>query len=1692
MGDAFRGLTIRLGADVRPLDSALRSISHSASAAQKQLTAVSKALKFDGNNVNAMRMRLDLVNDKALLTARSVTKIQTAMRQAANETLKFSQSSGLGERKMSQMAAETKQVYAATQKLRSEYVHTDAELAHIYEAMAKVHAEEKKISFDKALKQVKSLAKAYDSTTAAGKKAHAIINHLVKTAAMTTDVAEKFNLEKVIGVSQKLLSVYIQLRKQHNALGNDLESMKAVEGFRALQSQLIAAKSEMRQTAAEAARFRTELHMLGTNGHLAGTLSDIKRISEASSAATAHARQMAETYALVPKSAAAAKAKIDSLRMADDALENSLTEIRNALRKIENDPAFDKQAANARGAYTNAVKVENAYATLKAKITMAEAAQENLNAELKEMDKDKAKKTSEEFVKLQNKILKVDNAIDKLKTELASLDKRHAAAALITQFHELQSAEARCVAETVALKTQMNALQHLAGNLRTMGYGLYSTLTPTLMILGRYAVQAANDVDAAYRNMRKTVNGTEEEFEHLRDAALAFGRTHVTSASEILEIEAIGGQLGIAAQNLEKFSEVVSNVDIATNLDTETISQNFGQLSNIMKDMNQDLESGPGSLEAFSDSLVRLGNNSATQEDRIMAVMMRIASMGTISEMATPDLLALATATAATGQGAEAAGTALSRTFSNIEAAVGKGGEKLEKFAEVSHMTSAEFATAWKERPMEAFQAFINGLKDIDDAGDSVANTLSELGINGVRQRQTLMGLTNTTDILANSLIMSNNAWNGVGDSWGDAGDAAREASRKAEGFSGQLKIMKNTAQELGVQLLDSSVPMIKMLASLFQSLSAAFANMPDFVKTFTVKFALMAAAAGPVLVAFGALVDGATKVGAAFEAMKGMWNMRTVSNLGIEKITASLEANQLALDKNAAALEMRKTALARVEAAEIKELGTTQAASAAKQRYVAVIEEESAALQANRAKLEADRVALEKDKLAYKEAAVAANMFKTALKGIGSVAGVMIAFEILGQAIAAIGSSIEKMQNFEKATKGLAESASEFVTASRNVRNGVKEQSDSLDDSASAYDQYKTAVDDAVQGSIKLAETFKDNKESADVSASVAENYANKIIELTENWDGSAESIALLNDYVASFNMLTGASVKVIDEKNGKLSVGNDVIMQNIELLKKQAYAEAAKKNAEAATSELAKQQAVYNALLQQQQDIMDEYDSKTMNEFQRGERSGRLTEVQNKLKEMKPVIEELEATEKSMWDEYEKSTASASRKTKELGDSMIVASEDAEAMTDEMEDMVDALDGLESKSPQFAKMYNEWGLGAEQFMDLLDQLNLSFDDVSKGVEEMADKVSDGFNEIEVNAELSLDKYLETLAHNKEVTAAWGENMKTLYNKSSDETYQAWVRELAKAGPEASLLLEDMTKKEASELEALAGEWQDAKDMGAVSYLDSVALTSAETQRIIADMVASTKSILGELNGLDVEYYVDDAGTIRINKEKLEDFDREALADKGFIVKDDGTLIDMTEKCKSFNVVKIDDKYFYVSDDGTIYNEKGEIDSLNDKIGSVQRVVTTYFQGDMSDLSSVISSVKAKIAEAKAAANAQGGIYMNASGGLFASSIRALPRHADGGLNGIVTRATLTNVGWVGEAGDEALIHMKHAGGAIIPLSNRQHVRPFARAVAAEMSNPGPKYEINLTIPYNASDDVDEFARVMTRKLNAIMDMRG
>lgn len=363
--------------------------------------------------------------------------------------------------------------------------------------------------------------------------------------------------------------------------------------------------------------------------------------------------------------------------------------------------------------------------------------------------------------------------------------------------------------------------------------------------MGQHVVESANEIDAAFRDMRKTVNGTEMEFTALRDAAIAYSQTHVTSADTMLEMQALGGQLGVMVEDLEQFGQMASNLDIATNIDAESIALQLGQIGNVL---GLDIDG----MQSFSDALVRLGNNMPTQESAIMNVAQRFGAVATTAKFSGEEILAWSAAIASTGQRSEAAATAIGNTVSGIEQALASGGDDLDQFAKTAGLSADEFAAKWRSSPTEALKLFIQGLHTLTESDESAVAALENMGITGVRQQQTLLGLSQTIDNLDDALAMSTDAWNGVADQWGQADDAAVEAQKKSEGFSGALAILQNNAQNLGAVLGESLVEPMKWGAEVLSMLTNAIKAIP-----------------GPILAVVEALGAGAIAFGTVGSVVK-------------------------------------------------------------------------------------------------------------------------------------------------------------------------------------------------------------------------------------------------------------------------------------------------------------------------------------------------------------------------------------------------------------------------------------------------------------------------------------------------------------------------------------------------------------------------------------------------------------------------------------------------------------------------------------------------------------------------------------------------------------------------------------------------------------------------------------------------------
>ena len=449
-----------------------------------------------------------------------------------------------------------------------------------------------------------------------------------------------------------------------------------------------------------------------------------------------------------------------------------------------------------------------------------------------------------EIKKHEGQLVAVDRQLNKTGSVIAdtSADLKNAQARVKELNFELAKNENAWYTHGVAMQSFAAKAGTPAEALDRVGGRLTTTVTAPLLALGGAAVKASIDYEDAFASVRKTVEVTGEDadafFEKLSDSVVDMSTRFATSASDIAEVMAISGQLGIENEQLEDFTETIIRLGMSTNMAGEEAASELARFANITG-MQQTEFNNMGA------TLVELGNKFATTEAEIMSMAMRIAAAGTQVGMEESEILGFAAALSSLGLEAEAGGSAFSKAIKQIEVAVETGSDRLNDFAKISGMTRDEFAKIWEANPAEAFQAFIVGLGQLDEEGLSAIAVLEEIGITELRLTDTLLRSANASEILAKTQETANREWIN-----GEA--LINESEKRLETTASKLKNIKNSLIETGMQFADAMAPELQNVVAELKNVVEWISNLDDNTKRNIVNLAAWAAATGPVISAVG------------------------------------------------------------------------------------------------------------------------------------------------------------------------------------------------------------------------------------------------------------------------------------------------------------------------------------------------------------------------------------------------------------------------------------------------------------------------------------------------------------------------------------------------------------------------------------------------------------------------------------------------------------------------------------------------------------------------------------------------------------------------------------------------------------------------------------------------------------------------
>jgi TP901 family phage tail tape measure protein len=480
--------------------------------------------------------------------------------------------------------------------------------------------------------------------------------------------------------------------------------------------------------------------------------------------------------------------------------------------------------------------------------------------------KEELDKTNDEYKKkeqqLKNNINAINNHTIELNKNEAQLVELQGELRKTNQEIEKNSNKFLNAGET--LNEYGTKISNAGEKLTKVGKTLTVGVTAPIVAVGTMAVKSAIEFESAFAGVKKTVNGTEEQFNELEKGITEMSKKLPTSANDIAHVAEAAGQLGIETDNILGFTKTIIDLGNATNLVGEQGASQLAKFANITQMSQKD-------FDRLGSTIVALGNNMATTEADIVTMGMRLAGAGKQVGLTEAQIMGLSAALSSVGIEAEAGGSSVSKVMIEMQLAVEKGGDSLEDFAKVAGMSSSQFKKAFKDDAAGALIQFIKGLAESEKKGVSAIKVLDDMGISEVRMRDALLRAAGAGDLFNKSISIGTQAWQ-------ENTALVNEANQRYATTESQIAITKNQIVDSARKIGNDLLPAVRGIITNIANLTEKFSTLSPQTQENIIKMALFGAAIGPVTSVVGGLTKGiggtittlgnlATKLGTATTA---------------------------------------------------------------------------------------------------------------------------------------------------------------------------------------------------------------------------------------------------------------------------------------------------------------------------------------------------------------------------------------------------------------------------------------------------------------------------------------------------------------------------------------------------------------------------------------------------------------------------------------------------------------------------------------------------------------------------------------------------------------------------------------------------------------------------------------------------------
>lgn len=379
-------------------------------------------------------------------------------------------------------------------------------------------------------------------------------------------------------------------------------------------------------------------------------------------------------------------------------------------------------------------------------------------------------------------------------------------------------------------------------------------VTAAVGALGTTAVKTTADFDSSMSQVQATMGIAKESMSDLNGA----------SVNTMDALRDLAKQMGAeTAFSASECADAMNYLALA-GYDTQEIYDTLPTVLNLAAAGDIDLASAS---DMVTDAMSALGMETS-EADTMVDQMAKTASLTNTSVAQLGEGILTIGATARTVKGGTAELNAALGILANNGIKSAEGGTHLRNV-----ILSLQNPTDKAAAQMEAL-----GISVYDSEGNmrSLNDILGDLNtsIEGMtsQEKSNIIGqIFNKTDLSAVNALLANtgDTWDSLQQSIVDSGGAAQQmADTQLDNLSGQLTLLKSALEGLAISFGEILMPAIRAIVEKVQTFVDKLNSLDDAQKQTAVKIALIAAAIGPLLIAFGKTISTVGSVMTGFSAL--------------------------------------------------------------------------------------------------------------------------------------------------------------------------------------------------------------------------------------------------------------------------------------------------------------------------------------------------------------------------------------------------------------------------------------------------------------------------------------------------------------------------------------------------------------------------------------------------------------------------------------------------------------------------------------------------------------------------------------------------------------------------------------------------------------------------------------------------------